>query len=640
MDVKLINLIPRSCTYFKDRKGREEVDMLKDSSRLEYYAHVAKKFHKPLILKQSQMGIDMLNAGSVDIRVLKFRTISGSDEFKRSCEFITLINNRKVSLIGLKAFVRDCEGMSNHELKQLLHLFLKMFTEKKWLPGGEEWPPGVKTWPPLARRFFHLLEKEMCKRLNSCIQETSQAKEVLNYFEEILHVMLYHGLGYNCFLTYIRYLQYCSISSISMENISLLLLSMIRVCYTSQMIFAYLEDFMLRNFDGMDLKTLSLFCTAAVICSCSIHSHKLLDLLAIQLLQSYQDPFTKGYTYRYMQQCILKGLRTSGFFKLSFYHNLETCLQNQNTINKCNAINEMVHILNAFRRLRILPKTLLESSVERCKHLINQNTHKHCPIDLSFFVLILGYFQYKDTTDNDIYTLCANKIIQLQKSEAYGVLPIASFLTSCVTGLVFAGKFHAGAVDALFSIPNIGTLLQDSRKSELLMIDDTLKIQHPEYTGNKLEKKDRENLQRLVDEQWSLEEEMEQTRDFELNINILKELVGEDNIKIGYIIPHFKSVDVMLYVDEHNRVVPPDLAKKSVAVGVIGYNQCVNGADMLLGRFALKQRQLALMGYKIVVAYPYERQQVMRYGSSAEKLKFWRNKLEACGIVLDSRNYS
>ena len=44
-------------------------------------------------------------------------------------------------------------------------------------------------------------------------------------------------------------------------------------------------------------------------------------------------------------------------------------------------------------------------------------------------------------------------------------------------------KYICGYISVryLFSIP-------DSRKSELLMIDDTLKIQHPEYTGNKLEK--------------------------------------------------------------------------------------------------------------------------------------------------------
>lgn len=544
-----------------------------------------------------------------------------SQDFEMGCELVKKVHNHndKVDMSGkLEAyFVDTCEKISSSELTSLLHFLLE-------LNKNEE------RWSYQAKELFYLLEREMCRRLYSCFQEKLHKNEdFLKFAEKNIHLMLEYEVGYKLFMAYTRYCMFDFSSAVSLENLPLLLLSTIRVLDRSYVLFSLLEDFVLRNYDHLDINTLSFFCVSSLICSHPITSCQLLDQLGTTLMCQLQSSLNDNVVN------ILKGVQFSGYNKVSFYCDFELCMERNYTISKCQ-INQLIHIIKAFKEVGKCSDNLLRDSAERCKSLVKQEySYKFRTKDFGILAHTLGYFQYRDTSDNDIYTLCADQIVERMDNTNEPSKNDLMYMTSCAAGLLYAGKFHHRLFDVLFGIPGLETSLLDVRRSELLLIDGTLRLQHPEYTGRLLESHSLTGLKRAIRKEWSLDRELSRRPELKMAIDTLKLLVGENNVRLDYVLSHIKSADIILCLDRENKVVKPDLSRtRRVAIQVVGLKHYIKDTGMLLGRYALKQRQLKYLGFQIITVYPHEERSVLTFGTEAEQKEFWINKLKSNGIVL------
>ena len=225
-----------------------------------------------------------------------------SQDFEMGCELVKKVHNHndKVDMSGkLEAyFVDKCEKISSSELTSLLHFLLE-------LNKNEE------RWSYQAKELFYLLEREMCRRLYSCFQEKLHKNEdFFKFAEKNIHLMLEYEVGYKLFMAYTRYCMFDFSSAVSLENLPLLLLSTIRVLDRSYVLFSLLEDFVLRNYDHLDINTLSFFCVSSLICSHPITSCQLLDQLGTTLMCQLQSSlmimwliFSKVYNFLATIKC-------------------------------------------------------------------------------------------------------------------------------------------------------------------------------------------------------------------------------------------------------------------------------------------------------------------------------------------------
>ena len=354
----------------------------------------------------------------------------------------------KYNLADLTHLGKHCEEMSEVELTALLYKLLMQNKKDKRFAYCQ-----VK-----VKHMLLLLEREMCRRLYSCYEEKESCvpETVLKYYEVVLHLMLKDRIGGSKFFK--AYTRYCSTffdRTVNMTNISLLLLSIIKVRFATLPMFEHLENYMFSQFSSFDLRTLSLFCVTFFICNTQISSEQLLDRFGLEILNCFQESCLREADSSILIN-ILKILRFSGYSKMSFYCDLELSLVADDTLEKFN-ISELMHILSTYTTFKICPTLILERLVSRCKSLLRRKKLFRTK-DIGSLVHMLGLFQYKDPSDqDDIYTLCTNVLLTQLKSGNYKEPDryTATYLSVCASGLAYAGKFHNGIFDALFGIPDV-----------------------------------------------------------------------------------------------------------------------------------------------------------------------------------------
>lgn len=599
--------------------------------QMDHISETTRILYRGLRLKQPYMQEIFTTLESVEIQNSSSQKVSPSSDLVSALKIINHImprnRGKETFFVEERNFQANCERMSNHELIALVYHMVSSNNGKA----------VSKTWPDQTEKLFIVLERELCRRLNSCFQtEHTTNKEFFQSVESILHILLQHKAGFRLFQTYVRYCTYRSVSAVTVENLPLLLLSLCRVRFDSQMVFAFLEDFILRHFSSLDLKTVSLFCVTFFICNMPVDSEQLLSQIAMRLLHNLKQNIG-GYIPPHDIINVLKILRHSGYAKVSFYSELEHFLAASNYIGSCN-MTQVMQILNTYSSFKIYPSELLECMVQRVKVLLREhNITRYRIKDLSTFVNMLGTYQYVDSASCDIYTLCVDAIIkQLQRSEHREPSWYkAMYLCSCLTGLLYAGKFNEDIADSLFRIPNVADCLEETRRAELLMLHHTIELEYPHYKGRKIKQADIDSIQEKVSEAWNLEKELDVSGDLKDQVVILKSLIGEEKMTVGYILPYLRTADITIFLDDSDRLVQPQFAKKKVAVEVVAWGQCIRGTDTLLGKFTFKLKQLEKLGYQIITVGPQERYHVMQYGSSRNKREFWIKKLQDGGVNID-----
>ena len=205
-----------------------------------------------------------------------------------------------------------------------------------------------------------------------------------------------------------------------------------------------------------------------------IASDQLLNQIGTRLLQHLRESRASDIRVHDIVN-ILKTLRHSGYAKASFYSELEHLLIAGNFINNCN-MTQAMQILRTFETFKICPSKLLESLTKRVKLLLKKDETSFRIKDIGSYVNMLGIYQYKDAEENDVFSVCADVVLQ-QLQTGIRMEPLrytAMYLSSCATGLLYAGKFNEDIVDALFGIPNVVDYLEGkqvqafSQKAQML----------------------------------------------------------------------------------------------------------------------------------------------------------------------------
>ena len=391
-------------------------------------------------------------------RLDSFEWHEKSNEFKNALEILkstTHGNAFSDNILELnRGFQASCETMENQELIALVyHLTFKLLDKKASNRLADQ------LWSTQTEKLFSHLEKELFERLNSSFQYEHNPESFAD-FESALHMLLQRKVGFRLFQTYVRYCTYRWESAVTLDNMPLLLLSMCRIRFDSQNSFAFLEDYAIQNFNRLDFPIISLFCLTFFICNIPISSGELLNQIGSRLLQQLGESSTSGIHVHDIVN-ILKTLRHSGYVKASFYIELENLLTVHNFMSKCN-ITQAMQILRTFETFKICPSKLLDHLTKRVKILIKERNDSIRIKDIGSYINMLGIYQYTDTEEEDIFSVCGDAILrQLQSGRAREpVRYTAMYLSSCATGMLYAGKFNEAIVDALFRIPKVVDYLE------------------------------------------------------------------------------------------------------------------------------------------------------------------------------------
>lgn len=358
-------------------------------------------------------------------------------------------NDNKNCYKRVKNFRNSCEKMNEIELTALLYYIVR---KNKGVPF-DSWSQNVKS-------LFILLDREISRRLNMCyLLDVSETKEMLNFFENVLKIMLENECGLHCFRTYASYCTYRFDSVINDANISLLLLTLFKLYSGPTKIFELIENYMWNNFDSLDSKTVYLFCITFFSCKVQVFSEELLDQIGKNVLHDLISKTERFSCFNLVN--VLKMLADSDYSKPSFYHDLASSLATGDFVEKCTT-SETMWILHTYASFKLYPVQLVEKLVARFKLLLC-NRRKVRSKDIGRFVRLLGMFQYQDDSEQDIFTLCADFMVQELKhlkAKTDSNSQLANGLVDCVDGLIYSGKFHDGVLDALFGMPKLLDLIE------------------------------------------------------------------------------------------------------------------------------------------------------------------------------------
>ena len=367
MQIRSINSInqEQESDYFCQEKRLQNRNFLKGGIQERGHkeigmAHVAWKFYEKLMFKKPEFsGLLVL------LETARYDTNSAdTSDFKKSYYIIDksqMDAKSKKNPYGKQKteqhFKLNCERMNNQEVLALLfHIILN--NEGKTF---EMWPENMKF-------LFNLLDVEVQHRIFDTFQlEYHETKDALEFIETALHLMLATEVGQFSFYTYIIYCYYRFDSAISTENISLLLLCILKMYSGPYSLFSLIEHFTLQNFNHFDLMTLELLCSTFFICHKRFLSGQLLDQIGMKLLHQLKLEGSKLDTFGMPN--IFKALSFSGYAKVSFYRDLEFSLIADNFLESCNTV-EIKYILESYGRMRMFPSVLIKRLVAQCKKLL------------------------------------------------------------------------------------------------------------------------------------------------------------------------------------------------------------------------------------------------------------------------------
>lgn len=489
-------------------------------------------------------------------------------------------------------------------------------------------------WSGSSKMIFILLDREISRRLYACYElGIYENKETVAFFEVILQMLINSKCGLHCFRAYTTFCTCYFHELVNEDNFSLLLLSVLKIYNSSFALFDYIEKYMLRHLESFDIETVALCALVFIICDRQVYSVKLLDQIGDKLLKSLSKDSKKSLHTSDIVD-ILKLLRHSEYSKVSFYHELEPLLLRYEY-----SLRTLMTVLHAFGSVKIFPSNLSDAFVKQFKSkLSNSDEGRARTKDISKFVNTLGKFCYWDNESLDIYTMCADEIVQklkLYRRNARNEAQVAVALVDMVTGLLYVGKFHEKLLDTLFVIPDVVNLLEGTKGEDLLLIHNTVKLMYPEYSGRRINQTLINKLEQKLAKKNTVEVALRKSDDLNDCATVLRLLIGDNKLRTRFILPHIKTLDVELFLNEKNELVEPEFATKKVALEIIGFHKCRRGTDILMGKYKLKLKQLVLMGYKIIMVFPSEKKEVYNLGTLEEKEEFWIRKLQNNGINFD-----
>ncbi|XP_014665370.1 PREDICTED: FAST kinase domain-containing protein 5-like isoform X2 [Priapulus caudatus] len=419
--------------------------------------------------------------------------------------------------------------------------------------------------------------------------------------------------------------------------------------------------------EDLSVSEIGLVCHALFKSSYSICSTTLLQKIGNKVQKDFSELDI------YSSVSILKQFRYSGFYQPSFFAALELYLTDEH-VEKLNLVaishyavtfasfrywNEKIFnaFVNKFISVASVPRKLVPFS-KKVQEL-HPSVRARCKDIAKLLWAVTSMNHPCEHLNFDAVALD-----EVQSRVATGEMDwFPHYLIDCLHSLAMRGIFPYDLISLVLStdyLKKIKAALYEPRR-QLFVLDGSIGIECQDYTGNRLPPSFKDQLPAAITG----------TDGFELKAKVgltdimqcLSDLLGGKTfIHCRSIIPHFKTADIIIHVDSaghplavkqghaskaHQRdlAVPlsdnmlhgllgripapeksPAVENRKLAVEVLGQNQCVRDRNVLLGLNRMKMRQLEKLGYKVILIYPFEIQQ-LENSTHEEREDFLKERL-------------
>eukprot|EP00058_Branchiostoma_floridae_P024476 XP_002609966.1 hypothetical protein BRAFLDRAFT_124388 [Branchiostoma floridae] len=326
----------------------------------------------------------------------------------------------------------------------------------------------------------------------------------------------------------------------------------------------------------------------------------------------------------------------------------------------------VMQLVFTYGALHIFEKDLLEAVAEKAV-----KDAKLCRIkDIAKFLWTFAQLNYRPANvdlflDTMVKELCA-------RSNEFQTFP--EHLVYSVVALAYMERFPYDLINTIFSpdtLQQIEKYCPWETMRDLYVIDGTVGVECGDYAGHRLSQ---EFIKQLPEGAGgSVKHELTYRENLAEVVRVLQQMMGREHLTVHHILPHFKSTDIEIHVDQTNQAVTisgsvstprgknkqmdirlddnlidiltgtkseSSLAEKKkvepsnqepenitrLAVQVTSMKHHLYNSHSLLGVHQMKRRQLRKLGYQVVEIPYYEWQELPKHPNN-ERKDYLRKKI-------------
>ncbi|XP_076465699.1 FAST kinase domain-containing protein 5, mitochondrial-like isoform X2 [Babylonia areolata] len=308
------------------------------------------------------------------------------------------------------------------------------------------------------------------------------------------------------------------------------------------------EDYLLRNLDEFDINDLGVICVGFFRANTRLSSQDLLDALAKKLLtdmSSLELPLLLDF---------VRTFRHASYIKVSFYEQLADYLIDSKSISMYTTLNPIMHMAFTYASIPVQHTALFEHLFSHAEKLLSKQRFIRTK-DISKFVWACGTLQFRPENYEKRY----NRFVEVFEASIKDNREFPESIAEMLMGLVYLGIFPQGLLHRCFSYDVATRLLAsgtDREKSfQLLLLNETVKTECPDYTGNLMSKSQVEVLRRHPSASRDLDTEMQTRVGLLAVLSCLQRSLGEDRVRCAHPFLHFRTAVIELcHSEEHGFV--------------------------------------------------------------------------------------
>lgn len=328
-------------------------------------------------------------------------------------------------------------------------------------------------------------------------------------------------------------------------------------------------------------------------------SMTLVDSIGKKVLQEF-DSLSPDYL-----PMMMKAFRYSNYIKVSFYKELGDKIVSNDLLNNFSNAGQVMHFAFTYASVRVTHQKLFNHLLKRVLKLKKTPRIK----DLSKLIWACGTLVTTDKEQLEMIDALVDTVRENITIEQ--VLRYPDNLVDFLVGLAYLNIYPVDLIEQFMGEDTIKLLMGiDSSRikfPQLQFLDESLAIECPNYNRRLLTKMQRQEVKSQV---IHLNEDVDKMLRKPLipAFEALKDLIGEENVHCGFVLPHFKTADILLRFDQQSeqfislqstedKLNPDKVAR--VVVMLLSRPQ-TSFDDQPLGMLHCKIRQLSRLGYKLV----------------------------------------
>ncbi|RUS92123.1 hypothetical protein EGW08_000147 [Elysia chlorotica] len=304
---------------------------------------------------------------------------------------------------------------------------------------------------------------------------------------------------------------------------------------------------------------------------------------------------------------MMKAFRYSNYIKVSFYKQLGDLLCSNKYLNNFSNAGQIMHFAFVFASVHITHPKLFKLVLTRVQELEQSPRMK----DLSKIIWACGTLVTTETEHLERIQAIVDAVRTTISPQQ--VLRYPDNLMDFLVGLAYLDIYPTDLIEQYLGHDTIQMLLNlDSGRSKFVQLEflaESLTIECPKFKRKLLsEAHHRELVSHLG--HFRADVDMKLRKPMLPAIEALRDAIGEENVHCCFVLPHFKTTDILLEFDQTKKCFVPPQDKRStnelnsanvkrIIVMLLSKAQ-TSYDDRPLGMLHCKLRQLRTLGYSVV----------------------------------------